>query len=251
MSLQTEKVLVTRFCRLQQDGKLRSAYNDFLWPRSGPVEAPDWDPVPHCGNGLHGWLEGKGFGSAWNRNPSDVMLVVEVDRQDIVNLDGKVKFPKGNVIFAGSRKEVTKYMAERGHVGIAYGYMIVGDQVEGCGPAITGHNGTAIAGSWNLAVAGDYGKAVAGHQGTAQAGDGGTAQAGNWGKAKAGGEGKAMVDCGGYVSAGLGGEIHIRWLDLIYNRYRTAVGYIGENGLKPDTWYKVDGQGNFMEVVSF
>lgn len=49
------KVLVLRVCDV--DGK---SHGGFQWPESGPVAAPDWNPEPRCGGGLHGWLWGEG-----------------------------------------------------------------------------------------------------------------------------------------------------------------------------------------------
>jgi len=79
-----------------------SSINNFKWPTSGYVECPDWDPVPKCGNGLHGWLYGHGEGDVseyWGVN--DKWLVVSVETSSIIHLDGKVKFQKGEVLFCG------------------------------------------------------------------------------------------------------------------------------------------------------
>ena len=62
------------------------------------------------------------------------------------------------------------------------------------------------------------------------AGDGGTATAGDYGTAQ----------------AGDGGVIRIRWNDG--ERYRWAVGYIGEDGLRPNVPYRVDGDGRITEA---
>ena len=39
-----------------------------------------------------------------------------------------------------------------------------------------------------------------------------------------------------------------RWVDS-EKRYRMSVGYVGENGIKSDTFYELDNNGNFVEVV--
>ena len=54
MDSTTATVLVLRTCRKVGDRIL--AYNDFEWPTSGPVAAPDWDQRAECVNGLHGLL---------------------------------------------------------------------------------------------------------------------------------------------------------------------------------------------------
>ena len=48
------KHLILRTC----DANMQS-HGGFQWPRSGPVAAPDWNPAPECGNGLHGFLRGE------------------------------------------------------------------------------------------------------------------------------------------------------------------------------------------------
>lgn len=116
------------------------------------------------------------------------------------------------------------------------------------GKATVGDNETAIAGYDGIATAGDGGTATAGYKGTATAGYRGTATAGAYGKATAGTGGTAIAGDKGTATAGHKGRIEIEWFDLVTTRYRKAVGYIGENGLKPNTAYKVDDQGKFVEV---
>jgi len=55
-----------------------------------------------------------------------------------------------------------------------------------------------------------------GARGTATAGESGTATAGNY------------------------GEIRIQWWDSKAQRYRTKIGYVGEDGIKPDTAYRLN-----------
>ena len=68
--------------------------------------------------------------------------------------------------------------------------------------------------------------------------DRGTAIAGYWGTAIAGYRGTA--------TAGYWGTLIITWYDG--SRRRRAVGYIGEDGLKPDTPYRVNERGEFVEA---
>ena len=185
-----ETVLVLRTCT-----KDMTSYNDFVWPKSGPVEAPDWSPEPRCGQGLHGLLWGQGEGSLLDWSPEANWLLVEVTKSDIVEIDQKVKFPRGNVIFTGSQLDATNLLQTKAPCGT----VIVGATVT------VGHNQTC--------TVGDYG--------TANAGDGGTANAGR---------------CG---------TIQIKWWDQKAERYRTAVGYIGENGIEANVPYKCDGEGKF------
>ena len=101
----------------------------------------------------------------------------------------------------------------------------------------TGFNGNAVTNK-------TYGTATAtGNFGTAAAlGDNGTAAAtGCYGHAAAGHYGRAQ--------AGDGGIISIMWWDLKNARPRLVVGYVGESGIKADTWYRVSGSGELVEVA--
>ena len=86
-------------------------------------------------------------------------------------------------------------------------------------------------------TAGDRGTASAGEYGTASAGDWGNASAGDWGTASAGDHGTA--------SAGDYGAIVIEYHDG--QNFRKKVGAIGENGLKANTFYRIE-NGEFVEV---
>ena len=101
-------VYVLRTCKADM-----TSYGGFRWPESGPVEAPDWDASPQCGGGLHGFLNGEGDGSLASWAADAKWLVVRVAEDLIVQLDGKVKFPRGIVEFAGDRLSATAYIAER------------------------------------------------------------------------------------------------------------------------------------------
>ena len=82
-----------------------TAYNGFQWPAMGLCEAPDWKPTVECGNGLHGYL--KGCGDAEQIKWNGLFQVVKVIESEIIDLDGKVKFPRCEVIFTGSQKDAT------------------------------------------------------------------------------------------------------------------------------------------------
>jgi len=178
----------------------------FQWPESGPVEALDWNPQPECGNGLHGFLWGNGDGRLANYADTSRWIVAKVD--EWVDLGGKVKFPRADVVFVGQRNEAAAEIVRLGATGAVIGY-------------------NATAGERGTATAGDYGTATAGYGGTATAGYGGTATAGDYGTATAGDR----------------GTIVIQWYDG--NRFRLAVGYTNED-LKPNTAYRCEG-GKFVE----
>ena len=98
----------------------------------------------------------------------------------------------------------------------------------------------------NYVLAGNYGTANASDWGTATALDYGTANAGAWGTATAGFKGTATAGFGGTTTAGIGGKISIDYWDG--TRIRTKVGYIGEDGLEPNTPYKLDETFNFVKA---
>ncbi|WP_161971455.1 hypothetical protein [Pseudomonas aeruginosa] len=113
------------------------------------------------------------------------------------------------------------------------------------GTATAGYKGTATAGYKGTATAGYKGTATAGDEGTATAGRWGTATAGDWGTATAGDEGTATAGDWGAATAGEKGEIRIRYWDEKADRYRTVIGYIGEDGLEPNVPYRLNADHKF------
>jgi len=209
-----------------------TSYGGFVWPREGRVEAPDWKPTKACRNGLHGFLWGEGDGGLASWDPNAVWIVARVT--EWIDLGGKVKFPAAEVVFAGSRLDATARIIDLGARGAVVGAIVTaGDR----STATAGDDGTATAGYRSTATAGYRGTATAGHRSTATAGDGGTATAGDYGTATAGDYGTA--------TAGNGGTICIKWFDGA--RYRLAVGYVGEDGIKPNVSYRVK-SGKLVEV---
>jgi len=141
---------------LRTNNEDMTSYNGFRWPDSGYVTAPDWQPTPECGNGLHGLLWGDGDASLLNWDATAKWLVVEIDADSAINLDGKVKFPNCVVVHVGNRHSAATFIAP---------FVPPGTKVIG---------GTATAGDRGTATAGDRGTATAGDDGTATAGDGGS-----------------------------------------------------------------------------
>ena len=183
---------VTRLClrTCNPDG---SSYGGFKWPLAvgATVEAPDWDPSPHCGNGLHGLLNGEGDGSLLDT--SGILLVVEAVGQ-IVDLGEKVKFPSAIVRCVGTKEEATSFLLD-----YCPGKAIVFATVTG--------------GDWATVTGGDRSTVTGGYEATVT-----------------GGEGSALV------------------LSYYDRRKRIATAYVGENGIKPNTPYKLDSNNNFAEV---
>jgi hypothetical protein len=223
-----ETVLVLRTC----DKDLK-AHGNFQWKDKGVVTCPDWDKAPVCGQGLHGLLWGEGNGELLNWDVDSKWLVVAVDASSIVNLNDKVKFPEGEVVYCGDRLGATSLIAAKKPSANVVGLCrTVGDK----GSIITGDRGTA--------TAGDRGTATAGNGGTATAGEYGTATAGEYGTATAGYRGTATAGNGGTATAGNGGTIELVWFDG--NRYRKTVGYIGEGNILADVPYILDAKGSLV-----
>jgi len=132
--------LILRTCKADM-----TSYGGFKWPRSGHVAAPDWNPAPVCGGGLHGFLRGEGDGSLADWSSDAVWLVAEVETY--VDLEGKVKFPAANVIFAGSRLEATTIVKARYPDAAVIGANVA---VEDRRVAVVGYGGTATAGEGGM-----------------------------------------------------------------------------------------------------
>ena len=225
------------YCLRTCDGN-RQGYGGFQWPERGPVEAPDWSPKKVCGFGLHGLLKGEGGADYFNWEKDAIWLVVAVDPAKVVDIDRKVKFPRGIVVYSGNRETAAALVKQRHPESAVFG-----------STATAGDGGTATAGDGGTATAGNDGTATAGARGTATAGARGTATAGDCGTATAGDCGTATAGYAGTATAGNDGTIQIKWWDEAAQRYRVATGYIGEGDLKPKTKYKWDNSGKFAEVT--
>jgi hypothetical protein len=236
------KALVLRTCKADMSSNSEYA-NGFRWPKSGLVKCDDWQPTKECGHGLHGLLWGEGAGNLLNWDVDAVWLIVEIDPTTAIDLDGKIKFPSGVVVYCGTRETAPKWLSEHGGAGraIASGTATAGYS----GTATAGYGGTATAGDSGTATAGDSGTATAGYGGTATAGYGGTATAGDSGTATAGDSGTATAGYGGTAKTGEIGIIVCRWWDVNKERYRLAV---GEDGIKANTFYRANESGKLVEV---
>ena len=182
ITLADGEALVLRTCR--QD---MTSHDDFTWPNSGPVAAPDWRKDGECGHGLHGLLWGIGDGGLLNWAEDAIWLAVKVKAAECQNLDGKVKYPAGEVVYCGKREEAVELiMRHLPDAGMKAGMV--------CG--ITGATGD---------------------------------------------RGSASATDRGYILLG-------RWDDKA-KRQRVVVLYPGEDGIKPNTWYRLDDSGKPMELA--
>jgi hypothetical protein len=238
----------------------------FKWPTSGEVVCPYWSPEAECGNGLHGFLWGEGDGSLANWEGNAVWMVLEVEADKIVNLEGKVKFPAATVIYSGDRKTATDMIYARRH-GAVIGATVTG----GAEATVTGGDGATVTGGYGAKVmGGDYATVTGGNWAMVTGGDCATVTGGeramvtggNWATVTGGDEatvtggdratvtgGAGATVTGGNWATVTGGD----WATIVLNywdgeRYRLKVGYIGENGLKPGVKYKLDDQHEFTEA---
>ena len=85
-----------------------SSYGGFQWPTEGHVETPDWNPAPVCGQGLHGCRTQDDPEYLNWTNPTARWQLVKVNPSEVVDLDGKIKFPRGEVVYSGGRDEALK-----------------------------------------------------------------------------------------------------------------------------------------------
>jgi hypothetical protein len=96
-------VLILRKCF--KDG---SSSRGFVYGQVGDtVTAPDWDPKPECGNGLHGLKQGNGD---WSLLEGFHWLVIEANDEDVVNIDDeKCKFRTGKIVYRGNSEGLHQY----------------------------------------------------------------------------------------------------------------------------------------------
>ena len=213
-----EKVLILRACR--QD---RTSHKEFQWPESSPVEAPDWSPKPECGRGLHGLLWGEGNSSHLAMYGNPLWQVVEVDSSDIIDLDGKVKFPRGEVIYTGTREGATGLIYKSAPNGTIIHYL-----------SLTGGNHSTLTG-------GEYSTLTGGNHSTLTGGDNSTLT-GGYNSALTGGEYSTLT--GGYdstLTGGYGSVVVWVWHEI--GRKRVKSFEVGIDGVEPNVPYRlIDGK---------
>jgi hypothetical protein len=213
-----ERVLVLR--RIKPDGTSHGGFN--AWGQSSElqieVSAPDWNDQPVCGGGLHGWPWGMGLGEGADfsliddrwlvlaARPEDVVGELERGEKCKVRTAQKIydgTFSGAWAMINGGRHRLIEAMARSGLPGIASGD------------------------SSKAASSGDYSKA---------------ASSGDYSKAEAKGQDTCacVAGHGGAVRVGARGAFAIPfWTDT--DGWRFLCGKVGEDGIKADTWYRVEG----------
>ncbi|HET8686441.1 MAG TPA: hypothetical protein VFM18_07225 [Methanosarcina sp.] len=252
-----------------------SSYNGFMWPGMGQVaECPDWEANGYCGNGLHGWLYGHGDSSSsyYVFKPDAKWLVVEVNEEDINDLYGKVKFPRGIVRYVGDKAGATGYLTEHeprsandaviglvktvggGQSAIGCDFSVL---TGGYGCTLTGGNSSILNGGYGCTLTGgnssilnggNSSKLTGGDNSTLTGANGSTLTGAN-GSTLTGGDNSTLT--GGYYSTLTGGNgsiLSIKWFDYETNRQRISTAYVGEDGIEPNVAYKLDGYGKFIKA---
>jgi len=131
-----------------------TAYGGFKWPDSGKVACEKWEAKKECGNGLHGFNKGVGDATLADYSEGNIWKVVEVTTKGLIDLNGKVKFRTGEVIYSGDLKTAAQIVKT-----------IFPDMAVIGGTATAGDRGTATAGYSGTATAGYSGTATAGKEG--------------------------------------------------------------------------------------
>ena len=231
-----EKALVLRTSNA--DG---TSYGGFKWPSEigSVVKCDDWKPVAECGNGLHGLLDGWGDYGLLSSDYDALWQIVEVDREKCVEIDGKVKFESCVLKYSGEMAIAMTKISDY-QIGLLMkmiDYNITSDSGDNSQLAASGDNS-------QLAASGNYSQLAASGYNSQ------LAASGNYSKLAASGKNSIAVcaGLGGSVSAGEDGCIALTWLDEEKNRYRLEVGYVGENGIKANTYYRLNDAHKFEEV---
>ena len=244
------------------------SHGGFQYPRKGKVSAPDWTPTAECGGGLHGWENGEGDSSAADIPPDGVWCLLKVvDSPDnLVRLDGKVKFREGTVILSGSREVVTQKLyslakptrmiglsmecGDRSTLTGGNGSTLTGGDCStltgGNGSTLTGGNGSTLTGGdYPTLTGGDYSTLTGGYLSTLTGGDYSTLTGGD-----------VSTLTGGYCSTLTGGndstltggnDSTLIWKIWDGSRYRITCAYVGEDGIKPNVPYTIE-DGKVVEV---
>ena len=204
----------------------------FAWPREGWVEAPDWDPSPECGGGLHFLRNGEGDADLLSHDADAVWQVIMSYESETVDIDNtKSKAKRCNVLLSGPWHEATAKL--RSLVGsdkrIPYVCETAGDessQTAGDHSVQTaGDRSVQTAGHWSVQTAGDRSAQTAGRRSVQTAGD------------------------GSVQTAGGGSVLICRWCDVTTGHFRISVAIVGNGGtLKPNTPYRVS-KGVWTEVT--
>ena len=183
--------------------------------RDGNRLGTDWDPKPECGHGLHGLLHGCGDSRYLSNEPDAKWLVVAVPLGTCVDINEKVKFPACEVMYAGTKEEAIRRIAEAyPEAPVVYAQRMTGDygvstsgycgtSTSGdCGTSTSGYCGTSTSGYCGTSTSGKYGTSTSGNDGTSTSGNDGTSISGYWGTSTSGYFGTSTSGNGGKSTSG-------------------------------------------------
>ena len=215
------EVLVLR--RIPQN---RITHNGFVWP-SGVgtvVECPDWNPIPICGGGLHGWPWSFGLGDGCDYDIiGDIWLVIGCKPEDVVGelQNGtKCKFRCGVIRLEGKFGDAMNAVKD-GFAKCVEAASETAKQID----VSTTSDAIQSGNSSKAAANGNYSKAAAN---------------GNYCSAEAIGVNTlaVVVGCDGKVRVGNRGAFAIPYYTET-DGWRFLCGKVEEDGIKADTWYAV------------
>jgi hypothetical protein len=222
-----------------------TSYGGFKWNLEiGSItEAPDWNPEPKCGGGLHGLLHGKGYGYHLNWNDDALWMVCEA-LGPIVDINEKIKTSKAKTLFVGDRKGATDFLIASGcNPAEVPGAFIVG----GDNSTVTGGNRSTVTGGNRSTVIGGYRSTVTGGDRSTVTGGIGSTVIGGYRSTVTGGDRSTVT--GGIGSTVIGGIDSVLTIDYYDGkRDRIAIAYVGEDGIEPDVPYKLDINGKFVRA---
>ena len=230
------------------------AYGDFQWPKSGIVSAPDWKPTKECGNGLHGWLWGAGDAGLRCEDDDAKWMVLSVQVDSIVDLEGKVKFPSCLIAYMGDRETAVSIIQHYAPSGTAIMFSTVtggyrSTVTGGDRSTVTGGEGSTVTGGDRSTVTGGYGSTVTGgYRSTVTGGYRSTVTGGDRSTVR-GGYGSTVT--GGYGSTVTGGDrsvIIIDFFDSDAHEIRRKIALVDGITIMPNTKYRLNDQREF-EVV--
>jgi hypothetical protein len=228
------------------------ARGGFVWPESGRVAAPDWDPTQKFGNGLHAFKWGVGEARLAHLEGYARWLVLSVREKDIVELDLEVKFPECEVLFCGKR-EIAVYIIQHyaptgtavmfanitvgdGEIAIGgdYAFLKGGDfsTVTGgyCATVIGGYGATVTGGGRANVTGGDHATVTGGNNATVTGGYGATVTGGDFATVTGG--------IGARVSGGYGAVLILEYSDE--NKIKKKVFVVDGEKILPYVKYRLN-----------
>ena len=235
------EVLIVKW--VPQDGYITDY--GFQWPLTvgAIVEAPDWNPAPQCGGGLHGWPWGFCLGEGKESNWTATWLVFAANPVDVVSIEGKCKARAGVIRYVGDWQGAVNYVLSGQIAWVAMA-------ARGASSA-TGYRGASSATGYRGA------SSATGYQGVSSATGyrGASSATGYRGASSATGDCSAAIATGymGRARAGQYSCIALAWHNSDKNRYEmrcaeTGCGDGRDGKLKAKVWYQLDKLGRFQEI---